>query len=119
MSDLSIKERWECTVITQDVTPEEMYILLKPTDKQKFFEILKRFDSDIVSLGVRFLVEYENSKENDIKIYTQPVNVPCPVEPLHSIGPYYTPNTPIPTTPWGAPIVWCSTNTQSTQQINS
>lgn len=74
------RETWEkmVTVASEVISVEEMYTLLKPTDKKKFFEIVDKiselrvdgytkenFDiNDFRMVAVKYLIEFESDKSS-------------------------------------------------------
>lgn len=111
----SVTEQWQMRVSEIDsLSAEDIYTLLNPEDKKRFFEIVEaissKLDHDNIQdnkqvktfkiLAVRYLIEFE--KENKSYIST-PLTYP--------VNPTYVPTTPgTPENPWQLPqIIYCTT----------
>lgn len=111
------RETWENMVIivSEAISVEEMYTLLKPTDKKKFFEIVDKiselrvdgytkenFDiNDFRMVAVKYLIEFES--DNKTSIFTPSTIQTTPWIPLDKNA---NPSNPITN-----PIITWSTST--------
>lgn len=114
----SITDQWQMMVGEIDsLSTEDIYTLLNPEDKKRFFEIVESVssnglfkldhngvpDSKLVKsfkiFAVRYLIEFEKENKNYISTpLTYPANTP------------YVPVAPgIPETPWQLPQIFCVT----------
>lgn len=103
--DFKINELWETIIGSKkDLTPEQLYVLLKPEDRKAFMEIL---DTELFSYeekvqGIRFLIEYEKPIQQTLYIPSNPITSPNYPSPSY---PSYPTTDPMP---WQSPIIYCT-----------